>query len=136
VEFVEDEPQPRAKPGTTKDGKQVYSEQTLTTEEMESGIRVLDLSEGLGEGIRRARVVVEEKKSPEEPEEEELEDPVVVEAEETYLQEFDTDNSHQDTAMKEAGGDWIQMPAEKKKKKHDKAKFVGDQAYKYVKMKR
>jgi hypothetical protein len=80
-------------------------------------------------------VVVEEKKSSEEPEEEELADPVVVKSEETYLQEFDTDNSLQDMAMKGTGDDWIQMPAEKQKK-HDKTKFVVDQAYKYVKMKK
>ena len=79
-------------------------------------------------------MVVEETKAPEVTEEEELADPVVVESEETYLKEFDTDGSLQDTAMKEAGDDWIRMPTEKKKK-YDKAKFVGDQAHKYVKMK-
>jgi hypothetical protein len=58
-------------------------------------------------------VVVEETKSPEESAEAELADPMVVESEEAYLREFDTDNSHQDTAMREAGGDWLQMPVEK-----------------------
>jgi hypothetical protein len=80
-------------------------------------------------------VAVEETKSPEEPAEAELADPMVVESEETYLQDFDTDDSHQDTAMKGAEDDWLQMPAEKQKK-HDKTKFVVDQAYKYVKMKK
>jgi hypothetical protein len=56
LEFVEDEPPPRAKPGTTEVGKMLYPlEQTLTTDEMESGVRVLDLPAGLGEGIRRAK---------------------------------------------------------------------------------
>jgi hypothetical protein len=36
--------------------------------------------------------------------------------------------------MKEAGDDWVRMPAEKKKQ-HEKTQFVGDQARKYVKMK-
>jgi hypothetical protein len=55
-------------------------------------------------------VVVEETKGPEVTEEEELADPAVVESdEETYLKEFAADGSLQDTAMKEAGGDWIRM---------------------------
>ena len=41
------------------------------------------------------------------------------------LQEFDTDGSLEDTAMKEAGGDWVRMTAEKKKR-YDKTQFVGD----------
>ena len=57
-----------------------------------------------------------------------------VESEESYLKEFDTDGSLKDTAMKEAGGDWVRMTAEKKKR-YDKTQFVGDQARKYVKMK-
>jgi hypothetical protein len=35
---------------------------------------------------------------------------MVVESEETYLQEFDLDNSHQDTAMREARDDWLLAP--------------------------
>jgi hypothetical protein len=58
----------------------------------------------------------------------------VVEAEETYLKEFDRDKSHQDTAMREAGGDWLQMDADKRQKL-DKTKYVVDTAYGYVKMK-
>jgi hypothetical protein len=36
--------------------------------------------------------------------------------------------------MKEAGGDWVRMTAEKKKR-HEKTHFVGDQARKYVEIK-
>ena len=57
-----------------------------------------------------------------------------VESEETYLKEFDTDGSLKDTAMKEAGDDWVRMTAERQKR-YDKTQFVGDQARKYVKMK-
>jgi hypothetical protein len=60
---------------------------------------------------------------------------MVVESEETYLQEFDLDNSHQDTAMREARDDWLRMDAEKQKK-HDKTKYVAETAYKNVKMKK
>jgi hypothetical protein len=89
--YVEDEPPPRAKPGTTEDGNLEYPEQTLTAEEMESGVKVQDISEGLEDSIRKARVVVEETKAPEVTEEEELADPMVVGSEETYLKEFDAD---------------------------------------------
>ena len=102
-----------------------YPEQTLAAEEMESGVKVQDISEGLEDSIRKARVVVEETKAPEEKAEEELEDPMVVESEETYLKEFDTDGLVKDIAMKEAGGDWIRMTTEKKKQ-YEKTKFVGD----------
>jgi hypothetical protein len=99
---------------------------------MESGVKVQDISEGLVDSIRKARVVVEEPRG--DNEEEELEDPMEVESEETYLKEFDTDGSLEDTAMKEAGDDWVRMTAEKKKR-HVKEQFVGEQARKYVKMK-
>ena len=48
-----------------------------------------------------------------------------VESEETYLKEFDTDGSLEDTVMKEAGDDWVRMTAEKKKR-HAKEQFVGE----------
>ena len=70
----------------------------------------------------------------EDNEEEELADPMEVESEESYLKEFDKDGSLNDTAMKDAGDDWARMTAEKKKR-HDKAQFVGEQTRKYVKMK-
>jgi hypothetical protein len=73
-------------------------------------------------------VVVEETKAPEVTEEEELADPVVVESEETYLKEFDANGSLKDTAMKEAGDDWIRMSTEKQKT-YEKTKFVGDQSH-------
>jgi hypothetical protein len=79
-------------------------------------------------------VVVEESQATEEKEEEELTGPMQVESEETHLKKFDTDGSFENTAMKEAGDDWVRMTAEKKKR-HDKTQFVGDQARKYVKMK-
>jgi hypothetical protein len=101
---------------------------------MESGVKSQDISEGLEDSIRKARVVVEEPQATEEKEEE-LADPMQVESEETYLKEFDTDGSLKDTAMTEAGDDWIRMTAEKKKR-CEKTKFVGDQARKYVKMKK
>ena len=44
-----------------------------------------------------------------EEEGDELSDPMKAESEETYLQEFDKDTSQKDTAMKEAGDDWLQM---------------------------
>ena len=81
------------KPGTTEDGGLEYPEQALTAEEIESGVKVQDISEGLEDSIRKARVVVEETKAPEVTEEEELADPMVVESEETYLKEFDADGS-------------------------------------------
>jgi hypothetical protein len=76
--------------------------------------------------------MVEEPK--EDNEEEDLADPMEVEPEESYLKEFDTDGSLKDTAMKEAGDDWVRMTAEKKKR-YDKTQFMWDQARKYVKMK-
>ena len=60
AEYVDDEPPPRAKPGTTEDGKLEYPEQALTPEEMKSGVKAQDISEGLVESIRKARVMVEE----------------------------------------------------------------------------
>jgi hypothetical protein len=131
AEYVDDEPPPRAKPGTTVE----YPEQVLALDEMETGVKVQDISEGLEDRIRKARVVVEGPQATEEKEEEELQDPMQVESEKTYLKEFDTDGSLENTAMKEAGDDWIRMTAEKKKP-HEKTQFVGDQARKYVKMKK
>jgi hypothetical protein len=128
AEYVGGEPPPRAKPDTTVDGNLEYPEQVLTPDEMESGVKVQDISEGLEDSIRKARVVVEEPQTTEEKEEEELEDPMQVGSEETYLKEFETDGSSlENTAMKEAGDDWIRMTAEKKKR-YEKTKFVGDQA--------
>ena len=51
AEYVDDEPPPRAKPGTTEDGKQEYPEQVLTPEEMKSGVKAQDISEGLVDSI-------------------------------------------------------------------------------------
>ena len=75
------------------------------------------------DSIRKAGVVVENPR--EENVEEELAEPMEVESEESYLQEFDAEGSHKDIAMKEAGDDWARMTAEKKKR-HDKTKFVGN----------
>jgi hypothetical protein len=73
----------------------VYPEQKLTTNEMETGIRELDLSASILKGIRKATVLVEEPKgSADEESEEELSDPMEVQSEETYLQEFDLDKQH------------------------------------------
>jgi hypothetical protein len=60
AEYVEDEPPPRARPGTTAGGKKSYPEQKLAAEELESGVKVSGLSETIGEGIRKAKVVMEE----------------------------------------------------------------------------
>jgi hypothetical protein len=72
---------------------------------MQSGVKAQDISEGLVESIRKAQVRAQEPQ--EDGEEEELADPMEVETEESYLKEFDTDGSLKDTAMKEAGGDWV-----------------------------
>jgi hypothetical protein len=77
AEYVGGEPPPRAKEVSKEDGALEYPEQTLAAEEMESGVKVQDISKGLEDSIRKARVAVEETKAPEEKEkeEEELEDP-------------------------------------------------------------
>jgi hypothetical protein len=108
AEYVEGDPPPRARPGTTAGGKKSYPEQKLTAEEFESGVKVSDLPETIGKGIRKAKVVMEEPTSTANTEEEgALADPMVLEAEETYLQAFDLDSSHGDSAMREAGDDWL-----------------------------
>ena len=99
---------------------------------MKSGVKAQDISEGLVDSIRKARVVVEEPR--EEAEEEDLADPMEVESEESHLEEFDTDGWLKDTAMKEAGDDWVRMTAGQQKR-YERNQFVGDQARKYVKMK-
>ena len=53
AEFMEDEPPPRAKPGTTKDGKLTYPEEKLSMNKMKTGMREADLSESISEGIRK-----------------------------------------------------------------------------------
>jgi hypothetical protein len=78
AEYVDDEPPPRAKPGTAEDGTLVYPEQVLTLEEMHLDVKPHDISEGLADSIRKARVMVEEPR--EETEEEALEDPMQVES--------------------------------------------------------
>jgi hypothetical protein len=63
AEYVEDEPPPRARLGTTAQTARQYTrypEQTLTAEETESGVKVPDLSETIGEGIRKTKVVMED----------------------------------------------------------------------------
>jgi hypothetical protein len=52
VEYVDDEPPLRAKPGTTVK----YPEQILTLDEMEAGVKVQDISEGLEDNICKAKV--------------------------------------------------------------------------------
>ena len=56
AEYVDDEPPPRAKPGTTEDGKLEYPEQVLTPDEMETGVKAQDISEGIVDSIRKAKV--------------------------------------------------------------------------------
>jgi hypothetical protein len=103
---------------------------------LESGVKVPDLPETIGEGIRKTNVVMEVPTSTANTEEEEaLADPVVLETEETYLQAFDLDSSHGDAAMREAGDDWLQTDTEKQKNL-DKAEYVEQKARKYVKMKK
>jgi hypothetical protein len=53
AEYVDDEPPPRAKPGSTGDGSLEYLEQVLTPDEMETGVKAQDISEGLVESIRK-----------------------------------------------------------------------------------
>jgi hypothetical protein len=133
---VEDDPPPRALPGSTADGKQAYPEQTLTADEMETGVKEQDLSETIAKGIRKTKVVVEEPKDTSNTDEElELADPMVLQTEETYLEAFDLDNTHSDAAMRGAPDDWLQLDAEKQKK-HDKTKYVAERVHKYVKMKK
>jgi hypothetical protein len=67
------------------DGNLEYPEQVLTPGEMETGVKVQSISEGLVDSIRKAGVMVEEPQ--EENEEEELMDPMEVESEETYLKD-------------------------------------------------
>jgi hypothetical protein len=109
VEYLEDEPPPRARPCTTAEGKISYPEQTLTAEELETGVEVQDLSEVIATGLRKTTVVMEEPKSTPSEDEKELADPMDVETEETYIKAFDLDSSHSDAAMREAGDDWSQM---------------------------
>jgi hypothetical protein len=90
AEYVGDEPPPRAKPGTTVDGNLEYPEQVLTPDEMEAGVKAQDISEGLADSIRKARVVVEQESAQEEKVEEELTDPMEVGSEETYLSRSST----------------------------------------------
>jgi hypothetical protein len=46
VEYLEDEPPPRARPGTTVEDKMSYPEQTLTEEELATGVKGQGLSVG------------------------------------------------------------------------------------------
>jgi hypothetical protein len=135
AEYVEDDPPPRALPGTTADGKKSYPEQKLTAQELETGVKGQDLPEAIAKGIRKAKAVVEEPTGTTNNEEEAvLADPMVVETEETYLQAFDLDSAHLDAAMREAGDDWLQMDAcgEALQKHIDKAKYVDKKAWKSV----
>jgi hypothetical protein len=47
VDYLEDEPPPRGRPDTTVKGKMIYPEQTLTEEELDTGVKAQDLSEVL-----------------------------------------------------------------------------------------
>ena len=96
AEYVEDEPPPRARPGTTAGGKKIYPEQILASvKELETGVKGQNLPEMIAKGIRKTTVVVAEPTSTANTEEEAaLEDPMAVETEEAYLEAFDLDSSH------------------------------------------
>ena len=113
---MEDEPPPRGRPDTTVEGKMIYPEQTLTEEELDTGVKAQDLSEVLATGLRKATVVMEDPKSAPSEEEEELSDPMDLETEGTYIKAFDLGSSHSDAAMREAGDDWSQMDKEKQRR--------------------
>jgi hypothetical protein len=53
VDYLEDEPPPKGRPDTNHGGGQdkLYPEQTLTGEELETGVKVQDLSEVLATGL-------------------------------------------------------------------------------------
>jgi hypothetical protein len=141
VEYLEDEPPPRTRPGTTVEGRINHPEQTLAVEELTTGVKVQGLSEVIAAGLRKttvtATVVMEEPKCAPSEEEEELSDPVSGSGNRgsTYIRAFDLDSSHSDAAMREAGDDWSQMDKEKQKSLN-KQEFVEKKARQYVKMKK